>query len=137
MALAGWAAPAPAADFRAVGEAAAILYDAPSAHAHPLFILGRGYPVEVVIALENWIKVRDADGTLAWVEDRLLSTRRTLMVRVPVAQVRAAADDGAPVVFEAAQSVLLDLTEFTGGWARVTGAGGASGYIRLDQVWGA
>ncbi len=131
-----WAA-AGAADFRSVADNAAVLYDAPSAKARKLYILGRNYPVEVVVALEGWTKVRDAGGELAWIETKNLSERRSVIVKAKLADVRQAADDRAALVFQAEQNVLLDLVGLTGtGWAQVAHRDGQSGYIRLNLVWG-
>ena len=130
--------PAGAAEFRSVADNAAVLYDAPSAKAKKLYVIGRNYPVEVVVVVEGWSKVRDASGELAWIESKYLSERRTVMVKVRLADIRRAADDNAPLAFQAEQNVLLDLNELTGtGWARVMHRDGQSGYIRLNQVWGA
>ena len=130
-------AAARAADFRSIAENAAVLYDAPSLKAKKLFVIGRNYPVEVIVVVEGWIKIRDAGGALAWIESKALSERRTLMVKTPLADIRQAADDAAPLVFQAEHSVLLDLVELTGnGWARVTHRDGQSGYVKLSQVWG-
>ena len=135
--LAVAATPVAAAEFRSVAETAAVLYDAPSLKARKRYILGRGYPVEVVVSVEGWTKIRDAGGELAWIEARSLSERRSVMVKVPLADVRAAADDKAPLTFQAEQNVLLELNELTGtGWARVTHRDGQSGYIKLNVVWG-
>jgi len=126
-----------AAEFRSVGDNPAVLYDAPSEKAKKLYMLSPGYPLEIVVALEHWSKVRDAGGELSWIENEALGDKRTLMVNVALADVRAAADDGAPLVFQAEQGVVLDLVELTGtGWARVQHRDGQSGYIRIDQVWG-
>ncbi len=131
-------APAGAAEFRAIADAAAVLYDAPSAKANRLYVIGRNYPVEIVVVVEGWTKIRDAGGELTWIESKSLSERRTVMVKVKLADVRQAAADSAPLVFQAEQNVLLDLVELTGtGWARVTHRDGQGGYIRLNQVWGA
>lgn len=132
-----WACAGAAAEFRSVSENAAILYDAPSAKAKKLFVVNQGYPFEVVVVVEGWSKVRDAGGELTWIESRHLADRRTVLVRAPLAQVREAADDGAPVVFQAQQNVLLDLLEVAGGWLRVRHRDGQSGYVRVGQVWGA
>jgi SH3-like domain-containing protein len=129
--------PAGAAEFRSVAESAAVLYDAPSAKAKKLYVVSHGYPVEVVVVVEGWSKVRDASGELTWIESRLLSEKRTVVVRMPLAHVREAADDHAPVAFQAQQNVLLELLEVAGsGWLRVRHRDGASGYIRVAQVWG-
>ena len=134
----GWVGAGAAADFRSVAENAAVLYDAPSAKAKKLYVVSHGYPVEVLVVVEGWSKVRDAAGELTWIESKQLSDKRTVMVRMPLAQVREAADDNAPVAFEAQQYVLLELLEVaSGGWLRVRHRDGQSGYIRVGQVWGA
>lgn len=133
----GWAGAGAAADFRSVAENAAVLYDAPSARAKKLYVVGHGYPVEVLVMVEGWSKVRDASGELTWIESKQLSDKRTVMVRMPLAQVREAADDSAPVAFQVQQNVLLELLEVaSGGWLRVRHRDGQSGYVRVAQVWG-
>ena len=117
-----------AEDFRAVAEPAAVLYDAPSVKARKLHLLGRGYPVEILVVVEGWTKIRDASGELAWIEAKNLGERRSIMVTAKLADVRQAADDKAPLVFQAEQHVLLELVELTGtGWARVAHRDGQSG----------
>jgi SH3-like domain-containing protein len=129
--------PVGAAQFRSVADNAAVLYDAPSAKAKKRYILGRGYPVEVVVVVEGWTKIRDGGGELAWIETRSLSERRSVMVKVSLADVRTAAEDKAPLAFQAEQNVLLELNELTGtGWARVTHRDGQSGFIKVNLVWG-
>ena len=125
------------ADYRSVWENAAVLYDAPSAKAKKLYVVSHGYPLEIVVVVEGWSKVRDASGELTWIESKLLADRRTVLVKVPLAQVREAADDNAPVAFQAQQNVLLELLEVAGGWLRVRHRDGQSGFVRVAQVWGA
>jgi SH3-like domain-containing protein len=126
-----------AADFRSVQESAAVLYDAPSRAATPLFVVSRMYPLEVIVNLEAWVKVRDHTGVLTWVEKKALSDRRTVLVTAALAEARARPEEGAPLAFSAAQNVALELVEVAaGGWLRVRHADGASGYLRASQVWG-
>ena len=131
-------APAAAFEFRSVGDNAAVLYDAPSAKSKRLFVVNRGYPLEVVVVVEGWAKVRDATGDLTWIESKHLNDKRTVMVKVPLAQLRDRADDRAAVVLQAQQDVILDLLEVAGGgWLHVRHRDGPAGYIRVAQVWGA
>jgi SH3-like domain-containing protein len=130
-------AAAQAAEFRSVADEAAVLYDAPSKAAKPLYVVSRNYPLEVIVNLESWVKVRDHVGALSWVERRSLSERRTLLVTAPTAQVRQRPEDAAPLAFSAVQFVTLELLEVAaGGWLRVRHPDGASGYVRAAQVWG-
>jgi SH3-like domain-containing protein len=126
-----------ALEFRTVNDTAAVLYDAPSARSQKLYILNRGYPVEVIVAVEGWVKVRDAQGGLAWIESKQLTDKRTVLVRAPVAQIRQKPDDAAPVLFQAQQNVLLELVEVAGTWVQVRHRDGGTGYVKAQQVWGA
>jgi SH3-like domain-containing protein len=133
-----------AADFLATADAATVLYDAPSAKAKPLFVLGRDTPLEVIVPVEGWTKVRDVGGTIGWVEKKSLSDRRSLVVRVPVADVRANPEDAAPLAFRAEHGVLLELAEpatgptttATPGWIKVKHRDGQVGFVRIAQVFG-
>jgi SH3-like domain-containing protein len=133
-----------AADFRSTSEPATILYDAPSAKGKPLFVLGRDTPLEVIVPLEGWVKVRDVGGSIGWVEQKSVSNRRMLVVRVPLADVRAVPDETAPVVFKAEHHVLLEAAEAATsaattaapGWVKVRHRDGQVGYVRVSQVFG-
>ena len=137
------AAAANAADFHTLADPA-VLYDAPSTKAKPLFVLGRDTPVELIVPLEGWSKVRDPSGSIGWVEKKSLGERRTVVVRVPVADVRAAPDDAAPLAFRAEQNVLLELAEpvtsatatSNPGWVKVRHRDGQTGFVRITQVFG-
>lgn len=125
-----------ALDYRSVGEAA-VLFDAPSQRAKPLFVIAAGTPVEAVVTLDTWVKIRDMNGDLAWIERRLLADQRFLQVRAATAQVRGSADDSAALVFEAAPDVLFELLEpGPAGWAKVRHRDGQQGFVRTSQVWG-
>jgi SH3-like domain-containing protein len=130
------AAPAWGLEFRSVAGNAAVLYDAPSAKSRKLYVVSQGYPVEVVVVVEGWVKVRDASGDLTWVESKALSDKRTVMIKVPMAQIRQSADDGAPVVFQAEQNVILELEDVAGGWLRVKHRDGQAGFVKAGDVWG-
>lgn len=128
---------ADAADFRTVQESAVVLYDAPSRAATPLFVVQRNYPLEVIVNLDAWVKVRDHAGALTWVEKKSLGDKRMVLVTGASADVRVRAEDGAPAAFVAAQNVALELVEVApNGWLRVRHADGAAGFVRAAQVWG-
>jgi SH3-like domain-containing protein len=133
-----------AADFRSTGDPATVLYDAPSLKARPLFVYGREVPVELLVSVEGWTKVRDAGGTIGWMQTKSLTDKRVVVIRPAFADVRAAPEEGAPVVFRAEKDVLLEVTETaatptassTPGWVKVRHRDGSSGYVRLTQVFG-
>src|SRR5690349_3735253 len=83
------AGPAAALEFRCVGDNPAVLYDGPTTRSSKLYVVSRGYPLEVVVSVEGWVKVRDANGAFSWIEAKQLSDKRSVMVKVPVADVRS------------------------------------------------
>jgi SH3-like domain-containing protein len=128
---------AAAAEFRSAGDPAVILYDAPSVKARKLYIVNQGYPLEVMVQVEGWVKVRDATGTLAWAESKSLNTTRTVLVRAAAVTVRQKPADDAPSVAEVRRDVLLNVLEpAASGWIQVRHRDGAAGYVRAADVWG-
>jgi SH3-like domain-containing protein len=133
LAIALAAAPAAAAEYRALGDKPAILYDAPSTRADRLFVASRYYPFEVLVKLDQWTKVRDFNGEVAWVENGALGARAT----VPLADVRAGPNAASPLAFEAYKHVILEVQEAAAdGWVKVRHRDGQQGFIRVAHVWG-
>lgn len=126
-----------AIDYRSVAVPAAILYDAPSQAGKKLYLIKAQTPVEVVVRLEGWFKVRDAEGTLAWVEARNLTDKRMLVVTSAKAEIRQFDKPEATVVAELDKWVAVEFVEMASpGWAKVRHRDGAIGFIRSTQVWG-
>lgn len=131
------ASTASAIEYRAVDAPVAVMYDAPSAKGKRLFLLRRFTPVEQIVAVEGFVKVREPEGALGWVEKKALTERRQVMVSAARAQVRLNGDDGAALVFEADKGVALELVEGAkDGWAKVRHLDGPAGMVRVSQVWG-
>lgn len=128
---------ASALEYRSIAVPKAVLYDAPSAQGKKLFVIGQGYPVEVIVNLGDWIKVRDNQGGLSWVEARLLAAKRTVLVTLDQAEVRQSADVASALVCRVEKNVVLDLLEPpSNGWIKVKHHDGLSGYILSTSVWG-
>lgn len=137
LSLASVAGLALASDYRSVDVPVAILYDAPSQKGQKLYLIRAQTPVEVVVRLEGWLKVRDAEGSLAWIEAGSLSEKRTLVVIAAKAEIRQADNAEAPIVAELDKWVAIEwLGPAAPGWARVKHRDGATGFVHSTQVWG-
>ena len=128
------------ADFRQTTDNATVAYEGPSAKATKQFIYSRGTPVEVVVTIEGWVKVRDATGMLAWIERKALGERNNVQVKLPVADIYTAPDAASPILFRADNGVLLQIVTpqpaNAGAWTQVRHRDGQSGFVRLDSVFG-
>ena len=126
-----------ALDFKAVGAAPVVFYDAPSEKGRRVAVAPRGMPVEVVLTYGEWTKVRDASGDLSWVQSNGLVGKRNLQVKVTNAKIRANPNDTAAEVFSADKGVLLELIEpGASGWIKVRHRDGQTGYVKATEVWG-
>jgi SH3-like domain-containing protein len=126
-----------AIEFKSVGGAPAILYDAPSEKGRKVFVAPREMPVEVVLTYGEWAKVRDVAGDLLWIESKALSPKRYVIANVPNIKVRAAADEKSAVVFTANRYVLFELAEpVVSGWVKVRHRDGQEGYLKAAEIWG-
>lgn len=124
-------------EFFSITDNAAIMYDAPSLKADKLYVASRNLPVEAVVKIEGWVKVRDSGGGLAWVEEKALSQKRYVIVAAPQAEAYQAANASSALVFQAQQNVVMEQLEpAVNGWVKVRHRDGQIGYVRTQQVWG-
>ena len=124
-------------EFLSIAENSVVMYDAPSLRADKLFVANRHLPVEVIVDVDGWAKVRDSSGGLAWVEKRALSPQRYVVVTVPLASIHKSADTNSELVFQAEENIVLEwLDSDSKGWVKVRHSGGQIGYVKVNQVWG-
>jgi SH3-like domain-containing protein len=127
-----------ALEYVSVADSTAILYDANSTKAKKLFVISRYTPLEAVVNLQNWIKVRDSSGTMAWIERRSVTDKHFVVVNVAVATVCRAPEAKSPVLYQVARNVAMEsLGVNGGGWIKVRDQDGTLGYMRSIEVWGA
>ena len=129
--------PACALEYRSTGRAA-LLYDAPSTAAGKVAIAGSGLPLEVVVDTQAWVKVRDHDGRLAWIEKSVLGGTRSVMIKAESSLIRQQPRPDAAIVFRATRGVLLEATGEADayGWLPVKHADGLAGWLPAHEVWG-
>lgn len=129
---------AAALEYRSVAVSKAVLYDAPSSSAKKVLLLSQYYPVEIIVNLGDWIKVRDGQGSISWVEAKQLSSKRTVMVNINKAEIRQAADATSVLVATVEKDVVLEVIDLklNNGWLKVKHRDGATGYILISSTWG-
>jgi SH3-like domain-containing protein len=127
-----------AIDFRSVASAKAILYDAPSLEATKLYILSNAYPVEIIVNLGDWVKVRDQLGGLSWVESKNLSAKRTVLV-IEHTEIKSAENANSPMLATLEKDVVLEMVTpvIKNGWVKVKHRDGIVGFVQASALWGA
>lgn len=126
------------AEFRSVAFAKTILYEAPSATTKRVYLVGEGYPLEIIVNLGDWLKVRDPYGTLSWAESKNLQSKRTVIVKVDKANIYKDPESKSALVATIEKDVIIELSDplIANGWIKVRYQQDLDGYIQTSQVWG-
>ena len=95
----------------------------------------KGLPVEILAAFDTWRKIRDSDGTVGWVHQGMLSSRRSVLVTGATRALRQDPKPDGAVVAELEPGVVARLSRCNPGWCEVK-AHGYSGWLERDQLWG-
>ncbi|WP_410498055.1 SH3 domain-containing protein [Chitinibacter sp. S2-10] len=136
-ALLALASSAFAIDYRSTARNGVVLYEAPAETSTKRFILSANVPLEVLSEQGNWLRVRDRDGTLAWLAKADASTTRYLQAN-RLAEVRKEAKATAALLFKIDRNVLVELLQDNrNGWLKIRHRDGETGFIRIEDVWGA
>ena len=104
--------------------------------------LKAGLPMEIIQEFDNWRRVRDADGTEGWINQSLLSGKRTAIVtpwqrgKPALVALRAEAGEEARVVAELEPGVVGTIRICNGDWCQMD-FGSARGWLKQAAVWGA
>ena len=96
----------------------------------------RGLPVEIIQEFDTWRRIRDRDGTVGWVQQNLLSGKRTALVIDEARTMRTDPTGGAKAVAILQPGVVAQIAECgTDNWCRVE-TKGYKGWLRRDDFWG-
>ena len=101
-----------------------------------LWVLEAGYPLRVTSKRGSWLKVKDFEGDVGWVYHPLTAKRPHLIVKVNVANVRSAPSIRARRIGQAVYGEVLRTVKHRSGWVQVRQAGGPTGWIDRQLLWG-
>ena len=127
------------ADFISVKTKQAILFQGPSNVTEKLFIVTEGYPLEVLVSLKDWKKVKDHNGKISWIESKYTHKERTVLILNDDAVIFNQANDKSHKLANVDKFVVLKLNSsmLIDNWAQVkTQIEGLIGFINSEEVWG-
>lgn len=95
----------------------------------------KGLPVEIVQEFDVWRKIRDSQGSVGWVHQRMVTGARTVIVTGETRILHADPDPASPAVARAEPGLIAKLLECRGAWCRLE-ANDLKGWLRRGEVWG-
>lgn len=95
----------------------------------------RGMPVEILRKYDHWRQVRDWQGTIGWVHERMVISRPAVMVTGTIRGLHRRPDAGSPLVARAEPGVVAKLLACRGNWCQIEAAQW-TGWVRRGWIWG-
>jgi len=127
------------ADFISVNVKQAVLFEGPSKTTEKMYIVTEGYPLEVLVSLKDWKKVKDHNGKISWIESRHTHNERTVLITKDDAVIFNQANEKSHKLANVEKFVVLKLNSpmLVGNWAQVkTQIEGLIGFVNAREVWG-
>jgi SH3-like domain-containing protein len=95
----------------------------------------KDWPVEILGQFDHWRHVRDWQGTEGWVHEKMVTSRREVIVTGELRGIRSGPDLNAALLARAEPGVMAQLLECRSGWCRIE-AGDITGWIERADLWG-
>jgi len=127
------------ADFMSVNVDQAFLHEAPSDSTKKSYIVTKGYPLEVIVSLKEWKKVKDHEGLINWIKTSDLSSKRTVLNLKDNNSIYLEPSTVSPMLAKVNENVTLELLDSKkiDDWLKVySKVGDIEGFIKASDLWG-
>ena len=101
-----------------------------------LWVLSKGYPLEVTAHKGQWLHVRDFESDTGWIFRPLVGKQPHHVVKAEVVNLRSSPTTRARVVGKARRGEVLRTLERRTLWVKVQQEGGLRGWVASRLLWG-
>lgn len=102
----------------------------------PLWVLSKGYPLEVTAHKGQWLHVRDFENDTGWIFRPLVGKQPHHVVKGAVVNLRSSPSTRSRVVGKATRGEVLRTLERRTQWVKVQQEGGLRGWVASKLLWG-
>lgn len=100
------------------------------------WILGRGYPLEILGKRGDWLHVRDFERDEGWIYRPLASDSPRSIVKVKIAYLRKRPTTGSRILARLSYGEVVVPLEDKVGWVKVRRDSGLRGWVARRLLWG-
>ncbi len=101
-----------------------------------LWKLGKGYPLKVLAAKGDWLRVSDFEDDIGWVHRKLVGRKAHLVVKKQRINLRSGPGTKYKIVGKANHGVVFRTLERRSGWVKVRHENGLTGWVMRSLLWG-
>jgi len=94
-----------------------------------------GFPLEVIKRENKWLNVVDFEGDKGWIYETLISSKKTVIVNVDTANMRAGSSTDDALVATVKKGVVFDVLEIKGDWMKLRYKNEITGWMHNSLIW--
>lgn len=110
--------------------------ESPSTKSQIKWVLGKGFPLQVISSKGKWLKVRDFENDTGWVYEPLTSRKGHMVVKKKIVNIRSGPGTKYRIKAQAKYGVVFQTLKQIDGWAKVRHQNGTTGWISRKLLWG-
>ena len=97
----------------------------------------RGLPIKVISEYDNWSEIKDYEGDTGWVNQNLITKKRTIVVRTAktFVNIHSKATSKSKIVLKLENNVVGDLIKCSTQYCGIKVVG-TKGWISKTEIWG-
>lgn len=108
----------------------------PGTNHESIWLLSRGYPLQVVSRKGDWLQVQDFENDKGWVYRPLTAGKPHYVVKSKVVNIRKGPSTKSRVIGKANYGDVLRTLAKQGEWAKIRDADGLVGWVAKRLLWG-
>jgi SH3-like domain-containing protein len=124
------------AKFLSINKKVARVKKAPRESATVVFKVIQYTPLEIIKVKDNWVRVRDFQGDIGWIQSSYLSQIPTVIIKEKKANIRNGPGIQYELRWTAHLGYPLKCLRENGGWYKIVDNDDETGWVRSDLVWG-
>ncbi len=126
---------ASAAEYRSVTKDGVNIRSGPTTKDEIYWEVFKGFPLKILKRQGEWAQAQDFEGDAGWIHSNLLSTKKTVIVKVKKANLRMGPGKNYEIVASALYGVVFTPGKKDGEWLQISHDDGTKGWIHQSLVW--
>lgn len=124
-----------AAEYVSVSKDGVNMRSGPSTDKEILWEVFKDFPLQVIGRQGKWVQTIDFEGDKGWIYAPLIANKKTVIVKVNLANMRLGPGTNYEVVARVKYGVVFTPVEREGDWVKVKHEDGTSGWLFDELIW--
>lgn len=127
--------PAQAADYVSVAKDGSNVRSGPSTRDTVLWEVFKGFPFKVLSRKNDWVEVVDFEGDKGWIYAPLVSSTKTVIVKVDTANMRSGPGTDNDIIATVKKGVVFTPLAHDDSWVKLSYKDEITGWMHSSLVW--